>query len=139
MAAKITFKGTVDHAAVIRVIGPQMDRAAYKAAQKTRSRAVANIQARGRVNTGRMKDTIRVRKDEQSQALVKSYTVASTAPYTHYQEFGTRAHGPRRRNFLAFQVRGKGPWVFAKFVRGVTPGHFMRDAIQSLSVSDFMP
>jgi hypothetical protein len=135
----MTVKVSINQAAVVRVVGPQADQAAYRAAQRTRSRAVANINALGRTNTGLMKNSIRVRKDEASLALVKAYTVASTAPYTAYQEFGTRAHGPRHRKMLAFQVRGRGPWVFAKFVRGVRPGQFMRNALKALTPKDYLP
>jgi hypothetical protein len=135
--AKARVKVTIDNAAVIRVVGPQVDKAAYRAGQVTRTRAVANINALGRVATGQMKNTIRVRREETGSSLVRAYTVASTAPYTQFQEAGTRPHGPRRRKFLAFQVRGRGPWVFAKWVRGVTPGRFMYRALKALRVRDY--
>jgi hypothetical protein len=57
--------------------------------------------------------------------------------YAKYQEFGTRAHGPKRAKFMVFQIRGSGPLIFAKWVRGVTPAHFMRDAIQAVKASDY--
>lgn len=139
MATKGRVKVTIDGAAVIRVVGPQAEQAAYRAAQRTRSRAVANINALGRVNTGAMKNSIRVRKGQSAEVMVKTYTVASTAPYTAFQEFGTKAHGPRRAPFMVFRVRGKGPLIFARWVRGVTPGLFMTKAAKALTVRDYLP
>lgn len=135
---KVGMRVTIDDAAVIRIVGPMAEQAAYRAAQKTRSRVIANINAQGRVQTGRMKNTVQVRKAETASALTKAYSIGSTAPYTDYQEFGTAAHGPRRAKRLVFRVGGRGPLIFAKWVRGVTPGHFMRDAIRSLTVDDYL-
>jgi hypothetical protein len=134
---KVGTRVTIDAQAVIRVVGPQAEQAAYRAAQKVRSRAVANINSLGRVNTGQMKNTIRVRKSDTSTAMARAYTIGSTVPYVTYQEFGTRAHGPRRAKHLVFRVRGRGPLVFAKWVRGVTPGRFMKRAIEATRLTDF--
>lgn len=128
---------SINAQATLRAVGPIADRATYRAAQQLRSRAVANINSLGRVDTGLMKDSIRVRKAETSVLGAVAYTVGSKAPYTKFQEFGTRAHGPRRAKFMRFQIRGGGPWIFAKWVRGVTPGNFMKDAKNAVKISDF--
>lgn len=128
---------TINKAAVIRAVGPMAERAAYRAAQTLRSRAVANINQLGRVDTGAMKNSIRVRVASTSTALNKAYTVGSTAPYTKYQEYGTRAHGPRRAARMVFRIRGAGPLIFARWVRGVTPGRFMSRAAKSIKPSDY--
>jgi HK97 gp10 family phage protein len=134
---KVGTRVTIDAQAVVRVVGPQAEQAAYRAAQKVRSRAIANINSLGRVNTGAMKNTIRVRKSDTSTAMARAYTIGSTVPYVSYQEFGTQGHGPRRAKRLVFRIRGRGPLIFAKWVRGVPPGRFMKRAIDATRLSDF--
>lgn len=134
----VSIKVTLNRSAMIRVIGPQTNAATQRAAQKVQARAKANINALGRVDTGRMRDSIRVRRATTSDPLSAAYTVGSAVPYAVYQEFGTRAHGPRTKPFMVFRVRGRGPLIFAKWVRGVTPGHFMRNAIRATKVADFV-
>lgn len=119
------------------VIGELTDAAAYRAAQRVRGRAMSNIRSLGRVDTGAMIRGLQVRKTGAAGPLWPQYTVESTARHTGWQEDGTRAHGPVRADFLVFQVRGAGPVIFAKWVRGVTPGHFMRRAMTSGSTADF--
>ena len=119
------------------VIGEIVDAATYRAAQRVRGRAMSNIRALGRVDTGAMIRGLQVRKTGATGPLWPQYVVESTAPHTGWQEDGTRAHGPVRADFLVFQVRGSGPVIFAKWVRGVTPGHFMRNAMNAATPSDF--
>lgn len=119
------------------VIGQIADAAAYRAAQRVRGRAMSNIRSLGRIDTGEMIRGLQVRKTGAAGPLWPQYTVESTARHTGWQEDGTRAHGPVRAPFLVFQVRGAGPVIFAKWVRGVTPGHFMRRAMTSATPSDF--
>lgn len=121
---------------VVRVVGPAADAAAYRAAQRVRGYAMANIQRTGRIDTGRMIAGLQVRRTSGT-AIVSRYKVYSSAPYTIYQENGTRAHGPRRAPFMVFVPKGGTQLVYARWVRGVTPAHFMRDAFERASVSDF--
>jgi hypothetical protein len=123
----------------VRIVGPMMNQAAYRAAQSIRSKAVGNIRSLGRVNTGAMKDSIRVRKATTKVPESTAYTIGSTVPYAKYQEFGTRAHGPVRARYLVFRIRGRGPLIRTKWVRGVTPGRFMRDAMKATTIRDFYP
>lgn len=119
-----------------RVIGELVDESTYRAAQRVRGRAMSNIRALGRVDTGEMIRGLQVRKT-RAAALWPQYTVESTARHTGWQEDGTRAHGPVRADFLVFQIRGAGPVIFAKWVRGVPPGHFMRRAMDAATPADF--
>ena len=137
MAVRVRF--VLNRSGYIRSIGPIMNDAAYRGAQSVRSKAVANINSLGRVNTGLMKNSIRVRKSVTRVPQAVAYTIASLAPYAKYQEFGTRAHGPRRARFMVFRIRGKGPLIHAKWVRGVTPGRFMQRALDATSIRDFYP
>lgn len=120
------------------VIGDMVDAAAYRAAQRVRGRAMSNIRALGRVHTGATIQGLQVRKTGALGPLWPQYTVTSTARHTGWQEDGTRAHGPVRASHLVFQIRGSGPVIFAKWVRGVPPGHFMRNAMTSASPADFL-
>lgn len=135
--AKVRARMVLNRSAYVRAVGPITDQATYRAAQAIRSKAIANINALGRVHTGRMKNTIRVRK-ATTTVPGAAYTIGSAAPYARYQEFGTRAHGPKRAPFMVFRVRGQGPLIFARWVRGVTPGKFMYRAMKETRVRDFL-
>lgn len=130
-------KVTINRSAVIRVVGPKADQAAYRAAQTTRGRAVSNIRQLGRVDTGAMITNLQVRKAAESSPLDARYEVSSPVKHTRFQEFGTKAHGPARAPFMVFTPKGGGRVVFAKWVRGVTAGRFLRNAIEALRTGDF--
>jgi hypothetical protein len=113
------------------------DDAAAAAAEATRRKAQANIRAAGRVHTGAMMNNMQVMRVDGGEAPRYKITPGGTG-YAKYQEFGTRAHGPVRAKRLVFQIRGKGPVIFAKWVRGVTAAHFMRDAVKAVKASDYV-
>ncbi|QGJ92697.1 minor capsid protein [Microbacterium phage Megan] len=133
MAVKIT----IHRGKVIEVVGPIAERAAYLAAQKARGYIISEIQAAGRVDTGRMIAGLQVRK-VASGPLNRRFEVSSSAPYTMFQNDGTRAHGPRRAEFMVFSPKGGGGIVFAKWVRGVTGAHFMEKGLARVRVADFV-
>ncbi|QDH91612.1 hypothetical protein QDA01_gp77 [Microbacterium phage Cinna] len=127
-------KVSMSRGATVKVIGPMVDQAAYRAAQATRGRAISNIRAAGRVDTGAMIAGLQVRVLARG-GLNVAYAVYSSAPYAVYQEYGTRAHGPRTASVMVFTPKGGGT-VFATWVRGVTPAYFMTRAMQSAKASD---
>lgn len=133
--AKASVSVKIDRQAVIRLVGPMTDQATYKVAQATRGRALKNIRAAGRVDTGRMQAGLQVRSAGKS-GLRAAYTVSSSAPYTIFQEFGTRAHGPVRAPFMVFTPKGSGKVVFARWVRGVSPAYFMTRAFNDANIAD---
>jgi hypothetical protein len=128
----VRIKATIRPNAVNRVVGPMADASAYRAAQKMRGYAMSNIIARGRIDTGAMMRGLQVRRLPDT-TIRKRYDVSI------FQEYGTRAHGPVRAQFLRFQIRGVGPVIFTKWVRGVTAAHFMRDAKNKLAPKDYLP
>lgn len=131
-------KLTIIPSAVVNVIGPQVDDAAYRAAQRTRGRVISNIRALGRIRTGKMINSVQVRRSIGASApLNRRYDIYSSAWYTPLQEDGTRAHGPVRAPFMVFTPKGSNVVVFARWVRGVPPGHFFRDALRDVDPSDF--
>jgi hypothetical protein len=133
MAVKVT----IHRGKVIEVVGPIAENAAYKAAQKGRGYVMSEIRAAGRIDTGRMIAGMQVRK-VASGPLLKRFEVSSSAPYTMFQNDGTRAHGPRRADFMVFTPKGGGGVVFARWVKGVQGAHFMEKGLQRLRVADFL-
>lgn len=132
-------KVTINNSAVINVVGPQINDAAYRAAQAARGRAMANIIRLGRIASGEMIQGMQVRRTiGAAQPLYARYDVYSTAKHTDWQERGTRAHGPVRAPRLVFRPKGSNTVVYAKWVRGVTPGFFMRDAVNAVRMEDFL-
>lgn len=112
--------------------------AVWRATGKVRDRAKANITKAGRVDTGAMRNSIVGRRLRQGRGGVW-YEVGSDLTYTLYQHEGTTGPiVPRRATVLRFQSKG-GSFVFPKQVRGVTGEPFLTDALQSLTVNDFMP
>lgn len=122
---------------VITVVGPIAERAAYKAAQKARGHIISEIRAAGRVNTGKMIAGMQVRT-VASKPLVRRFEVSSSAHYTMFQNAGTRAHGPRRAEFMVFTPKGGSGLVFAKWVKGVTAARFMEKGLARVRASDFV-
>lgn len=135
--ARSTVRINIDDGKVRSVIGPQIATAVERATEITRGRVRANISRLGRVDSGRMRDTLD-KEDITSDVLRPRWRVRSRQPYTIYQELGTRAHGPVTAPFLVFRVKGTPNVVRAKWVRGVEAGNFFRDALESLTVGDFL-
>lgn len=103
-------------------------RAAYRARSKVRD----NIVSSGRIDTGRMLKSTQVKSMGRSRWKVANYT-----PYARFQEFGTRAHGPKTAKALRFKPKGATAFVFAKRVRGVTAARFFEKAMRSMTIKDW--
>ena len=126
----------LDAGKVNTVVGGHTQDAARRAAEQTAMRAENNIRSAGRIDTGEMISGITI-SEVTSHPLMASFQIESTAEHSGYNEFGTRAHGPRRARFMVFTPKGgRGP-VFAKWVRGIEGIHFMQDAVDSVRVSDY--
>ncbi len=126
----------LDRAKVDRVVGGHASDASLRAAAITRSRIQQNINALGRVDTGQMRDTLLLEALPLSGRKAR-WRIRSPKFYTMWQERGTQAHGPVRASRLVFRIRGRGPLIFAKWVRGITPGLFFSRAMAALRPSDF--
>lgn len=122
-----------------QIITKMSQRSVANAANQTVTRVRKSIRSQDRIDTGAMlRDThAEFARDSQPMSAKATVTLGGGI-YGSYQEFGTRAHGPRRAPFMVFRIRGKGPLIFAKWVRGVTPGKFMQDAYAALTVRDFI-
>lgn len=134
----VNVKVTIDRRALAKVAADVSDASAQRAARVARDRARSNIERKDRVATGAMKRSIRIwRRPTASER--DRYAVGTTLFYAVYQEEGTRAHGPVVAKFLRFTPKRSTKVVFAKWVRGVKPARFLRDAHRSLKASDFLP
>lgn len=128
----------INESAVRRVVGSHLEDAVRQAADITASRAKRNIQAAGRIDTTAMYRGMTTERATALSDLKVVYLVYTPVEYAVYQEFGTRDHGPTRAKALRFKPKGSQGFVFAKWVRGVKPAHFMRDAARALSINDFL-
>jgi|SRR5690625_340114 len=126
---------TLDQSRMTGAVARHAEAAARRAAQTTVARIKENIIRLDRIDTGEMLNSWQIRAD--TGGLHPRMFISSTAPHMLFQERGTRAHGPVRAPFLVFTPKGSNRVVFAKWVRGVTPGHFVRDAQRRLTPSDF--
>lgn len=127
----------IDQNAVNRVVGHAADVAAAHGANVAAARAKRNIADAGRVDSTAMYRGMTV-ENVTIEALNPRYLVYTPVPYAIYQELGTAAHGPRTAKALRFKPKGAQVFVFAKWVRGVTPALFMTNALKSLSTKDFL-
>uniref|UniRef100_A0AAU7J7X1 Tail completion or Neck11 protein n=1 Tax=Microbacterium phage Sunny TaxID=3144828 RepID=A0AAU7J7X1_9VIRU len=135
MAVKV--KINISRGAVVSVVGPIAERAAFRAAQKARGYIISEIRAANRVKTGRMQAGMQVRTIA-STGLLRRFEVSSSAPYTIFQNNGTRAHGPRTAKALRFIPKGGSQYVYAKWVRGIEGAHFMEKGVARVRASDFV-
>lgn len=114
-------------------------KAVRNAAERTKLRVQANIARKGRINTGKMHDTIKVQKLKSSRPMRPRFIVVSHLKYTKYQEHGVKPFGPKRAKMLRFKPKGSSTFVFAKRVRGFPPGNFFKDAHKQIRIQDFQP
>ncbi|MEV3855503.1 HK97 gp10 family phage protein [Streptomyces sp. NPDC050095] len=90
-----------------------------------------------RSDTGRLSASIRVVVQSQPSRQRVHARIGTRLDYGWYQEVGTGLYGPehrlifpRRAKALRFRPRGGGRVVFAKWVRGSRPQHFMTRGLQ---------
>lgn len=128
----------IDDQRVLRMLGRVTDEAAKRAAHHAQRRARAIIVAKGRVRTGAMLASIRVKKVRNPSPLRGSYRVGSDLKYTVYQEKGVRPQVARPGHVFAFRPKGINAMVFARSTSGFVGAHFMHEAVRSLTVQDFV-
>jgi len=134
----INYKVTFDDKYLNKTLVDVGDMSSKRAASRLVPRVRENIEKAGRVDTGRMSRSTRIRQRPTGQQRDR-YAVSVDAPHALFQEEGTRAHGPVTAKFLRFKPKGSSTFVYAKWVRGVTAAHFLRDAYHSLRLRDFLP
>lgn len=130
----ITYRETVLNS----FVGTKAREAALRAANTTKARAQNNISQAGRYDTGEMTRTMTVADAHQGHFHPR-FAVGSPAKHVKFQEFGTRGHGPVTAKVLRFKPKGSNTFVFTTWVWGVKPARFMKRALRSITVYDFLP
>jgi hypothetical protein len=127
------------------VVRDLADKAAYRAAQRIALRARASVIGQGRYDTGEMMSGFKVKKVTKAPGR-PTYKVYNTSAHFPYQELGTPKEAPgigfiypKKAQFLVFKPKGSNSFVFAKRVRGVKPGNFLRNAAAKTRAVDFLP
>lgn len=139
MARGIRVRVNIDSARVAAEVGSIVQNSVQHAAREARERAKANLVAAGRMDTGKLHQSINFRKSRGNYP-VTTYNVGTPLQYGLYQEVGTQGPiTPKNSKFLRFKPKGSNTFVFARSVRGIDGAHYLRDAVQSMTVSDFEP
>ena len=123
-----------DKAAMDRVVTGSADRAVQRAAQHTRDRAKTNLTAAGRIDTGRLRDSIRA-----YQVRPGAYQVRTGVPYASFQEHGIGPVRPVKAKVLRFKPKGSSVYIFRPRTKGFPGAHYLRDAYRALTLRDFLP
>jgi len=117
--------------------------AARRAAQRVALRARASVLGQGRIDTHEMIRGFKV-LDVTVSPKRPSFRVYNTAKHFKYQERGTPRSNPgvdriypKKSAALRFKPKGSSVFVFAKSVRGVKPGHFLKRAAAATLLKDF--
>lgn len=114
--------------------------AVRRAAGKVRDRARQNITSAGRVDTGKLRNSIRVERATASRPGFVRYQVGSDLLYAIFQEEGTQGPiVPRRAKVLRFQPKGSSAYVFRPRVSGIQGIHYLTRALSTLTLADFYP
>lgn len=129
----------LDHKAIVAP-GSPVHRGFMRAAGKTRDRAKQNLRAAGRIDTGRLLNSIAYEIHTVGNNIWA--TVGTSVEYAPFIHDGTANNGagwiyPRRALFLRFTPKGGNAVVFAPRVRGIKATPFLKDAVDALTEADF--
>lgn len=124
----------LDQGAMQREVGIMSTRAVNRGSITAMSRAKAFAP----VDTSALRNSITRTQPRQTGRMFWSSMVYTDSEYAWYQERGTRAHGPRTAKAMRFKPKGSNKYIFATWVRGVPASNYMRRAMNSLRVTDFV-
>lgn len=110
---------------------------AEQAANITARRAGSAVRSAGRVNTGRLADSFRVR-EVVTPGNGAAFEVYTDVHYWAYQNYGTRGSRPVNAKVLRFRPKGGGGVVFAMHTGPIAPAYFMESALRQLTLDDFI-
>lgn len=115
------------------IIDKHRREAVERASAITEKRVKANIISSGRVDTGKMHETI-----HQQEQTPYQRAVTSNLHYTIYQEKGIGPVRPVKAKALRFKPKGSGTFVFAMRTKGFPGAHFFQKAFESIRLQDFL-
>lgn len=114
------------------------DLSAKNAAQKTASRANANVRARGRVRTGRLASSYKATRTSAGPNA-SAYSVGSDVSYAPFQEEGIGPVKAKKGHVLRFRPKGSSVFIFRPRAKGFRGAHQLGDAYKAISLGDFLP
>lgn len=129
----------LDQRAINDLLFDVTEMSARRAAGICRDRVRANFDAKGRRRTGALSRSIRARLEKRDSASRVRYSVGSSLTYAQYQEFGIGPVEPVKAKVLRFKPKGSATFIFRPRTRGFEGAHAFRDALNSITVKDFLP
>lgn len=108
-----------------------------RAAGKVRDDAKRIIHSEGRINTGRLLNSVTADQQVSVNSGVVSARVGSTLHYAIYQHEGVGPIVPRRARVLRFRPKGSATYVFAQRTSGFKGIFFLTKAVGRLTPGDF--
>jgi hypothetical protein len=128
-----TVRLALDYSKINSLVTDTTGLSCARAAKKASQRAKANAP----------KDKLKLTKSIAARkvrgGLVTMYQVGAYTFYAGWQERGTGPIYPVRAKFLRFTPKGSNRVVFAKRTRGVPASRYMKRAIDSVTLADYMP
>jgi hypothetical protein len=128
---------TIDSRAVGALLAEATNAASQRAAYRVRDRAKQNLTSAGRVNTGKLRDSIKATRTVQTPT-VSTWSVGSDLFYAGWQEFGRGPVRPIRAKVLRFKPKGSSVFIFRGYAGPATGAFFLRDAYRATTVQDFL-
>lgn len=130
-------KITIDSSKLSSQSMPMVRSALLRGAQVTRERARWNLIQGGHFDTGELDQTLTFEISKSSDKYME-VRVGSPVKQALFLELGTKAHGPVTAKRLRFKPKGQAQFVFATWVRGIAPKRFMKKALESVTIYDFI-
>lgn len=130
-----TIKVHLDRA-TLRALGVK-----YAAETSERGAKQAEMKARryiiqgGRIRTGEMLRKVKA----EPTVNPTTWRVTAAAEHSWYQEKGVRPFQASRGKVLRFQPKGSGVFIFRPRSKGFQGIHFMKKAVDGLTMQDFLP
>ena len=143
--ARVSITTRLNESEVEAAVRHHVTKAVRRAQRRTRDRAKAELTKAGRVDTGRLRNSIVSEVVEPSGQVLRGRVVADV-DYADYVHQGTGVYGPRgrpivprRARVLRWRPRGSSAFVFRPEVRGVEPTPFLKRARERVNPSDYLP
>ncbi len=127
MRIRARLEGLEELADELSALSLRLGRGAADSALQLASTFAEEARNRAPVRTGRLRDSITLRRAGDS-----TYIVEATAPYAGYVEYGSRPHTIEPRRARALRIEADGRTVYAQRVHhpGSAPRPFWRPALE---------
>ena len=131
-------KGLVlDSRAIGSLLSDVSNAASQRAAYRVRDRAKANLTSASRVNTGKLRDSIKATRTMQTPT-VSTWSVGTDLFYAGWQEYGRGPVRPIRAKVLRFRPKGSSTFIFRPYAGPAAGAYYQRDAYTATTIQDFI-